>query len=43
MIKMSSTTRSSKNLLLSTNIAEINEIAIGGDSDCEDKIVKKNS
>ena len=44
MLKISSTTRSSKNLLLSINIIEFNEFNIdNGDNNYKDKTVKKLS
>ena len=41
MLKISSATRSSKNLQLLIDIAEINEVGVGSSGDCEDKTVKR--
>ena len=41
MLKMSFITKSSKNLLLSIDVAEIDEAGVGG-GDCEDKTVERS-
>ena len=42
MLKTSSATRLSKNLLLSINVAEVNEVGVGDCGDCEDETVRKS-
>ena len=39
MLRTSSATRSSKNLLLSMDVAEVDEVGVGGVGDCEDQMV----
>ena len=39
MLRMSSATRSLKNLLSSLDVAEVDEVGVGGSGDCEDETV----
>ena len=39
MLRMSSATRSLKNLLSSMNVAEVDEVGVGGGSDRKNEIV----
>ena len=41
MVKTSSTTRLSKNLLLLIDMAKVNEVGVSGDSNCEDETVER--
>ena len=42
MLKTSSATRLSKNLLLSIDVAEVDEVGVGGVSDCENEMVGRS-
>ena len=41
MLRRSPATRSSKNLLLSMNVAEIDAVDVGDGGDCEDEMVER--
>ena len=42
MLRTSSATRLSKNLLLSIDVAEVDEVGVGGGGDCEDETVGRS-
>ena len=42
MLRTSFATKSSKNLLLSIDVAEVDEFEVGGANDCEDETVRRS-